>query len=52
MADLANTQVYTVTTVEARLRLVNTYYETGGICQTARHRHTSRQVVRKGDSLG
>lgn len=47
MADLANTQVYTVTTVEARLRLVNTYYETGSICQTATRWCTSRQVIRK-----
>ena len=48
MPDLAYREVYTMTTVEARLRLVNTYSETGSICQTARHWRASRQVVRKG----
>lgn len=47
MADLANTQVYTMTTVKARLRLVNTYYVTGSICQTARHWRSPGQAIRK-----
>ena len=48
MPDLAYREVYTLTRIEARLRLVNTYYETGSICQTAHQWRVSRQVIRKG----
>jgi len=47
MADLAYREVYTMNWIEARLRLVTTYQETGSIRETARRWHTSRQVVRK-----
>lgn len=47
MADSAYREVYTMTTVETSLRIVDTYYETGSICQTARHWRTSRQLVRQ-----
>lgn len=47
MADLAYGQVHAMTRIEARLHLVTTYQETASISETARHWHTSRQVVRK-----
>ncbi len=47
MADLAYREVYTMTRIEARLRLVTTYHETSSIRETARRWRTSRQVVRK-----
>jgi transposase len=47
MADLAYREVYTMTRIQARLRLVNTYHKTSSISETARRWRTSRQVVRK-----
>ena len=47
MADLAYRRVYSMNKVEARRLLVETYQETANISETARHWHTSRQVVRK-----
>jgi len=47
MADLAYREVYAMSRIEARLRLVATYHETSSISETARRWHTSRQVVRK-----
>jgi transposase len=47
MADLAYREVYAMSRIKARLRLVTTYHETGSIRQTARRWHTSRQIVRK-----
>ena len=48
MADLAYREVYTMSRIEARLRLVNSYYETGSICQTASRWCTSQQVSESG----
>jgi hypothetical protein len=36
MADLVYRQVYIMTRIEARLRLVTTYHETRSVCETAR----------------
>lgn len=36
MADLAYREVYAVSRIEARLRLVTTYHEMGSIRETAR----------------
>ena len=47
MADLAYREVYAMSRVEARQRLVRTYQETGNLSETARRWQTSRQVVRK-----
>jgi len=47
MAELAYREVYAMNWIEARLRLVTTYQQTGSIRETARRWHTSQQVVRK-----
>lgn len=47
MADLAYREVYAMSRVEARQRLVRTYEETRSVSETARRWQTSRQVVRK-----
>ena len=47
MAKLAYRAVYAMNKVEARRLLIQTYQKTGNLSQTARHWHTSRQVVRK-----
>lgn len=47
MADMAYGQAYAMNPVQARECLVQTYAETDSLRETARHWHTSRQVVRK-----
>jgi transposase len=47
MADLGYMEVHAMNRIEARLRVVTTYHETGSIRETARRWHTSRQVGRK-----
>ena len=47
MADLAYREVYGMSRIKARLRVVTTYQESGSIRETARRWHTSRQIVRK-----
>ncbi len=45
--ELSYQEAYSMTRVEARHRLVQTYTATGSIAATARDWHTSRAVVRK-----
>jgi len=45
--DLAYREAYVMNREAARMRLVETYMETGSIMETARRWHTSRNVVRK-----
>lgn len=47
MADVAYGEIYAMTRVQARHRLVITYQVTHSMSETARRWHTSRQVVRK-----
>jgi transposase len=47
MADMAYWEIYAMTRVQARHRLVATHQYTHSISETARRWHTSRQVVRK-----
>lgn len=44
MADLAYSEVRTVNSIEARLRLVTTHHETGSIRETSRRWHTSERI--------
>lgn len=47
MAQLAYWEAYRMNRVKARRRMIQTYYETGSIRETARRWMTSRNVVRK-----
>ena len=45
--ELTYKEVSTINPTDARKRIVQTYYQTGNSCETARRWHTSYQLVRK-----